>query len=259
MRNNLLIALTIALSFGCASTGSVDPKPSNETLLLQTNNYKKLIPLYKERFANSKSAADRLNLAEAYLKSGDPDSALFTLAPLVETANKNAPVFIIKAHSHHELGQLKEALSSAEIANSIEANNPEVENLLGMLYVASGDNIKAREYFNLSREHLYDVAKIKNNLAALDIIEGRYKEAAQLLLPLYANGNSDPKIKANLLLAMAKLQDYQYLQAQLSSKYSQREIKEMYLALKNSKPVASTPLLIGNGSNQEDIPQHENK
>lgn len=259
MRNNLLIALTVALSFGCVSTDNVDHKPSNEQLLLQTNNYQKLIPLYKERFAKSKNAADRLNLAEAYLKSGDPDSALFTLTPLTKQANKNAHVFIVKAHSHHELGELQQALNSAETANTLEANNPEVENLLAMLYVANGDYTKARTYFNLSREHLYDVAKIKNNLAALDIIEGRYKEAAQLLLPLYAKGNSDPQIKANLLLAMAKLEDYQYVQSQLASKYSQREIEDMYLALKNSKPITSYPKLIGNENNQKDIPQHENK
>lgn len=255
MRNKIIISMLLILLFGCASQPAFNDFQSKEKLLLQTGNYKKLVPLYKNKLAEHDAHAIRLKLAEAYLKSGDPESALFTVAPLIRSKNKNVQAFIIQAHSQHELGDLERALRSAKIANNMEKNNPEVENLLGVIYAANSDYIKARRYFNLSRDHLYDDIKVKNNLAVLDIIEGQYKKAVQRLLPIYLNANADPQVKANLLLAMAKLGNYDYVQTLLAGKYSEREIADRYDALKNIAPLSvnNTRLLSDKNAQVEDI------
>lgn len=255
MHNKILISFILMLLCGCSAKPAFDDFQSKEKLLLQTGNYAKLVPLYKKRLAAGNAEAVRLKLAEAYLKSGDPESALFTIAPLIGSKNKNEQAFIIQAHSQHELGEFEQARRSAEIANNIEKNNPEVENLLGVIYATSNDYVKARRYFNLSREHLYDDIKVKNNLAVLDIIEGQYKQAAQRLLPIYLSANADPQVKANLLLAMAKLGNYGYVQSLLSSKHSEREINDMYQALKNIEQVSvnNTRLLSDKSAPLEDV------
>lgn len=233
-----MLGLIIGL-VGCSSTESLQEFHTKETMLLRANNYQQLIPLYKQRLMDEGEDEVRLKLANAYLKSGDPESALFTVIPLVTESDANIEAFIVQAHSEYELGELDKALRTAELANNIEKNNPEVENLLGVIYAAKHDYVKAREYFTLARTHLYDDIKVKNNLAVLDIIDGDYKKAVQRLLPIYLNDQADEQVKANLLLAMAKLGNYGYVQSLLANKYSDREIANKYMALKEIDTIST--------------------
>ena len=245
MRNNILISFILMLLCGCAAKPAFDNFQSKEKLLLQTGNYKKLVPLYKNRLAENGADAIRLKLAEAYLKSGDPESAIFISSPLLAAKKTdNMPLYLLQAYSYYELDEIDKALRSAEIAKLIEKNNPRIENLLGMIYAASENYAKARFYFNQARGHLYDDIKIKNNLAVLDMIEGKYQNAIQLLLPIYSSDNADPQVKANLLLAMAKTDAYENVQSILANEYSPKEISEMYQALKNIVPLTTNNELL---------------
>ncbi|CED57496.1 putative secretion system protein [Aliivibrio wodanis] len=238
MYKRIIYLLSLSLLIGCSSKEGLQEFHNKETMLMKANNYQQLIPLYKNKLIEKEDDEIRLKLAKAYLKSGDPESSLFTVVPLVTKKNAKVDAFIIQANSEYELGELDQAMRTAKIAENMNLNNPDIENLLGVIYSAQHDYIKAREYFTLARTHLYDDIKIKNNLAVLDIIDGDYKKAVQRLLPIYLNNQSDDQVEANLLLAMAKLGNYNYVQSLLADKYSEREIIEKYIALKGISTIS---------------------
>ncbi|NQZ92100.1 MAG: tetratricopeptide repeat protein [Moritella sp.] len=238
-KNYLLLALL--LLSGCQNT-QLQLFENKERILAKTNNYQQLVPLYKQQLISKENDEIRLKLADSYLKSGDPESALFTLQPLTDTVKSNAQgheyvqVLVLQAYAQYQLGVLDAALNSALAANNIQANDPEIENLLGIIYVSQHDYIEARHFFNLARRHFYDDIKIKNNLAVLDIIEGKYEQSIKRLLLLQKNGIADKQVTANLLLAMAKLNNFSYVKSVLTPKYSDAEILDMYQVLRDLKP-----------------------
>lgn len=252
----LLVVLSIIASLaGCvAPQSSLQGFDSKEMLLLETKNYAKLILLYKEALGSKEDTAIRLKLADAYLKSGDAESALFIVTPLVEGDTPPLEGLLILAHSEYELGHLERALVTANQANELQGANAEVENLLGVIHAAKHDYVASRGYFNLARLHLYDDVKVKNNLAVLDIIEGKYRDAVQKLLPVYLNDQGDKQVEANLLLAMAKLDNYGYVHSILADRYTDREIADKFQALKGIKTVTTQETEFWSSANS--IPVH---
>lgn len=213
-------------------------------MLIKTHNYDQLILLYKEQLKVKENKATRVKLADAYLNSGDAESALFIISPIALSIDADVDVLLIQAHSEYELGSFDSALATAERANTISKNNADIENLLGVIYAEREEYFKARKYFNLARTHLYDDLKIKNNLAVLDIIEGQYKQAVQKLLPIHLNKNADNQLKANLTLAMAKLGNFEYVKSILGSKYDDIEVFEHLSELKSIERIKYSDVIL---------------
>ncbi|GIC78874.1 lipopolysaccharide assembly protein LapB [Moritella sp. F3] len=240
MYKNYLLLVFLLLS-GCQSN-QLQSFESQEIILVKINDYKQLIPLYKQQLSREDNNEIRLKLADTYLKSGDPESTLFTLQPLTAPVKPTAQgrehvqALMLQAYAQYELGTLDTALNSALAANEIQVNEPENENLLGMIYVSQHSYIQARHFFNLARSHFYDDITIQNNLAVLDIIEGKYEQSIQRLLLLQKSSVADPQVTANLLLAMAKLNNFSYVRSVLTPKYSDAEILDMYQILRDLKP-----------------------
>jgi len=231
----------VLLLSGC-QTNQLQSFESKELILVKVSDYQQLVPLYKQQLSREDNNEIRIKLADTYLKSGDPESALFTLQPLTNTVKSTAhgkeyvQSLLLQAYAQYELGALNTALSSALAANEIQVNDPEIENLLGMIYVSQHHYIQARQFFNLARSHFYDDITIQNNLAVLDIIEGKYEQSIQRLLLLQKSGVADPQVTANLLLAMAKSNNFNYVKSVLTPKYSDAEILEMYQILRDLTP-----------------------
>lgn len=240
MYKNYLLLVLLLLS-GCQSN-QLQSFERQEIILVKINDYKQLIPLYKQQLSRENNNEIRLKLADTYLKSGDPESTLFTLNPLASPVKTTAQdkeyiqALMLQAYAQYELGTLDSALNSALTVNEIQVNDPENENLLGMIYVSQHNYIQARHFFNLARSHFYDDITIQNNLAVLDIIEGKYEQSIQRLLLLQKSGIADSQVTANLLLAMAKLNNFSYVRSALTPKYSDAEILDMYQILRDLKP-----------------------
>lgn len=49
-------------------------------------------------------------------------------------------------------------------------------------------------------------------MAILNIIEGKYDQAVKLLLPIYMSNKNDALVQANLMLAMAKAGDLEFME-----------------------------------------------
>ncbi|MEZ8103528.1 hypothetical protein L4C39_09090 [Vibrio clamense] len=244
MYRSIILSVLLVTLVGCSSTKSLDNHKTKESMLIKTNNYDQLVLLYKEQLKIKENKATRVKLADAYLNSGDAESALFIISPIALATDADVDVLLIQAHSEYELGSYDRALTTAERAHSISRNNADIENLLGVIYAGREDYVKAREYFNLARTHLYDDIKIKNNLAVLDIIEGQYKQAVQKLLPIYLNEDADDQLKANLTLAMAKLGNFEYVKSILGSKYDDVEVFEHFSALKGIERIKDSDVIL---------------
>lgn len=219
----------------CASAPSQTSNLEEETLLVRSGNTEKLVEFYKLKLAENESRETRLKLARAYLDSGDAESALFFVSPLNLGEGATSESFFVEANSLFQLSQFERAKSKALDAYKIKNNDAEIENLLGMIHASMSDFSESRRYFNLARTHLYDDIKIKNNLAVLSIIEGKYQNAVQLLLPIYLKGKADKQIEANLTLAMAKIGNISYIRDMVSNELTDEQVFERYQALRDSQ------------------------
>lgn len=243
-----LISISALLLAGCAtgskSDSSADFNASkwDETFLEQSQNYPRLIELYKTQLKQKESSDTRLKLAQVYVDTGDNESALFTLTPLITSTHANAKTFYLQGVAQYKLGMLPQALHSLEIAVKKSSDDARVINMLGVAQAELGQLSDARGSFNKARELMYDDVAIKNNLALLDMIEGDFKQAAARLMPIYVNtpSKADAKVKANLAIIVSKLGSFETLKSLYAGKYSEAQLFDIFHGLRASEPATRT-------------------
>ncbi len=243
--------LLVIFLVGCASTNSDDRSLNKEALLIQAQNYNELVGYYKSQLSVRDTEEVRIKLARSYLKIKDADSALFILKPLMAQKKISAEALLLNANSLYELGEFELGLRDIEKAKEIDPKNAEIQNMAGLLYSANGDYNRARMMFNHARSNFYDDITVKNNLAVLDIIEGHYLDAVQRLMPIYTNDKADAQVQANLMLALAKLGNFDYVKTMLGPEVTEEEAFNHFAALRNSEPTSQV--------NPELLKQNEEK
>ncbi|MFM2480189.1 tetratricopeptide repeat protein [Celerinatantimonas sp. YJH-8] len=195
------------------STDTVgDTTPLNarekEQLMIKAENYPGLIELYKKKIEQRDSSSVRLKLAQTYYRSGDTDSAMFQIQYMKQHEKPNAEVFYLEAQCLHEKNKDTEALKAISSAIMLHSDQAKYYNLQGIVSASLDDFISARRAFNKARSLMYTDTVVLNNLAMIDIYQQRYQDAIDKLMPLYRNGQADSKIRANLLVALAKSHQY---------------------------------------------------
>ncbi|TKF99808.1 hypothetical protein [Vibrio sp. F13] len=236
------IVIVIILSyfvFGCANS-SLDSKlsESKESILIETNNYPKLIAYYKGQLKIKESDSTRIKLAEAYANNGDYESSLFVITRVREKES-NVKAIVVECNALFEIGNIRKAELCLLRANELDKNNPEIENQLGITYAYLGYIKKSKYYFERSREHFVDDVKIKNNLAMVSMLEGDFEHAASLLLPIYIKGESNEKIETNLVFSLVKINQIDSAKKILASRYSEKESFQIINDIKSSQSVNS--------------------
>lgn len=231
---SLIILLLLA---GCVDSSTKSnsafqgDRDSTESLLLKTKNYPRLIEMYKEDLKEKDTKEIRVKLAKTYLAMEDAESALFYLSTILLDRERDAEIFYLQAQIQYDFQQYEKAMKSVQTALSIDSDYPDAHNLMGILYADSDKFELARISFNQARLGLADDVKVKNNIAVLDIIEKDYRAAISRLLPLYLNGQADDQVKANLLIAMSKMGNYDYVKSMLSKDYEDEEIIQLFHSL----------------------------
>ncbi|PWI35232.1 hypothetical protein DI392_02905 [Vibrio albus] len=211
---------------------------SKEQILLNTANREQLITFYKQQLKENYSTETRIKLIEAYLESGDTESASFHLTEIESDEEHAAKIVFLKARVAYLSGNYLEAYQYAQTALSLSASYPEAENLMGLIQAERGELVSAREHFLSARRHYYDDAIIKNNLAVIDLIEENYRSAVQRLQPLYLKTGGDTQITSNLLIAYAKLGEYKAVREILKEQdYSEEDIQRIFLILRGMSKV----------------------
>lgn len=208
---------------------------SREKMLRSSGNQKALIDLYKTELKKSNQEVHRLKLVEAYIESADYESAAFHLEEIELNGDNVAEIAFLKAKVFLALGDIESAYLRAQTALSMRDSYSAAENLMGLIMAEKRDFPKAREYFLLAKKHFHDDIIIANNLAVIDLLEGNYQVAANRLQPLYSDGRADSTIKANLVLANAKLGRYQAVEAILKEQgYKQEQVQNIFVTLRKA-------------------------
>nr|WP_086940289.1 hypothetical protein [Thaumasiovibrio occultus] len=205
-RCSWLVAV-LALS-GCAQQASLPPEieeARTEAIVASTNDPAGAVAFYKQRLASEDSADNRYKLVESYLAMQDADSALFYLQPLVEKEQLSAQGFFLYGKALALHGQYLDARFAVTEALIRNPDFAQAHNFLGVLDAGEGRFLDARDSFNRARALLLDDITVKNNLAVLDIYQQDYQAAYNRLKPLWIQGNEDEQVRANLLVATAKL------------------------------------------------------
>ncbi|QFI40291.1 hypothetical protein FR932_13275 [Moritella marina ATCC 15381] len=213
----------LLLISGCAANN--DESMSNSLdFYEQTHNYHKMIDLYKAELKKSDSTSIRTKLANTYLLIDDYESSLFTLVPLLEKNDVSSEILSIKAKALYKINDFYNAQLTCETILANESINAEIENMMGLIHAENNRYEESRLYFNRARTHFHDDTIIQNNLAVLDLFERKPQAAISRLTPLYRQDKNDIKIKSNLLIAFAQIDDVSAVRSILMSQYSQSEI-----------------------------------
>lgn len=240
----VLFSLCLA---GCAASPSDLTKEadqvsveSKEQLLRSTGNRDQLITFYKQQLKTSESTEMRIKLIEAYLESGDIESANFHLGEVESDEKHTAKIVFLRARVAYLSGEYKPAYQYAQTALSLSTSYPEAENLMGLIQAERGELGSAREHFLNARRHYYDDTVIKNNLAVIDLIEEDYQSAVSRLQPLYLKEEADERVVANLVIAYAKLGNYNAVKQMLKKlNYKDEQIQHAFLSLRTMSHVSA--------------------
>lgn len=223
-RNICCACVAILILAGCATQANhviqvnhqsriVNAKPltavEKEQLMQKAKNYIGLIKFYKSQLRDKKSNAVRFKLAHTYFLSGDCNSALFQLGYLRKHSRPESRIYYLSAQCLYQQDKLVPALRQVKLAIGRDPKMAQAYNLLGIINAYMGDFISAQRAFNQARTLMYSDAKVLNNLALIDIYQHHYQSAIDKLMPLYRNGLASSKIRANLLFALAKNQQFE--------------------------------------------------
>ncbi|MDK9783508.1 secretion protein [Vibrio sp. B172a] len=235
-----IIVLLVLLLTGCSSSNQTALnsiiQQNKEQMFVETNNQEKLIEFYKQELRENESEESRIKLAKSYLLSNDPESAIFVINQLENhQINKNDEALLILSKSYFQTGQLEQSGQYIEKALLLNQNNGEAHNIAGILAVAEQRFGVAEKHFIEARKRFYQDDVIKNNLAALYLLEGRYRDSYNLLLAVYQANPEDSKAKANLTVALIKIGDLHQAKALLQQDYDAEQVDEIVTSITNQK------------------------
>jgi len=181
----------------------------NESLLIKVRNYSGLIKLKREELKKNNNPKVRYELANYYYLSQDFRSSLYYLKPLL-TSGASADIYLLQAKNMSGLGEYKKSLQFVDIALSKDRSNAQGLNLKGVIQAQMGELNKALNSFSQARSGYEKEEDVVNNMAMVYIIQKKYTEAVQLLLPIYLRGYNNRQLDHNLIFALAKSGDLRY-------------------------------------------------
>lgn len=257
-QRSLICCLWILLT-ACAQTKPSHNQKASERILVASQNPAALIAHYKKQLTQNSTPCTRFLLAQAYFNKADYETALFhlnvvnklLLSPQFPLTTEQAnctndlhdfatKVTLQRAKSYYQLDQSEQALAIVKRMLTRPSVPGEALNLHGVLLSDKGEYKGARAAFNQARAQLYNDKIVNNNLAILDIADKNYQRAIAKLLPLFNSFPKDKRIKANLVLAMAKSQQFKPFKALLINEYNYEEVLDLYLYLKDENQLISS-------------------
>lgn len=213
---SLLLTAAVVLS-ACSNSAKQPQTPQDilakEQLYQASNNNRALIAIYRRSLQAQEDPLVRYKLAASYYRVGDSRSSALYLKPLLNQqlpSSLQQDVGLLNIQNTLQMKKYPLAVSQAKTFIAQYKNNSEAYNLLGIAYAKMGNFPAARENIEKARTYFINDTKALNNLATVAILEGKYKEAVDLLLPQYLNGVREGRMLHNLVFALVKSGDKQY-------------------------------------------------
>ncbi|WP_108650802.1 tetratricopeptide repeat protein [Dongshaea marina] len=224
-----------------SGSGAKQPQASDlaqqEQILVKSKNYPGLIAFYGQQLKSQDTSLTRIKLAKAYMAIDDPDSAMFYLKPLL--ADSKSPLYpeVLLRQGEALLAkrEYRAAITELKKAAQYKEQAPEAYNLLGLAEAGRKHYKTARSMFEQARLRHYNDFKVINNLAFLDIAEGKYQAAINKLQPLFNSGMTNQTVIANLVIALIKVGRDDDAKAVLGKNYSSLQFDAMKRALGSTK------------------------
>ncbi|MDO7253120.1 tetratricopeptide repeat protein [Helicobacter cappadocius] len=203
---NLFIVIVIGIIFLSCSSKKPDffgDEVYQERILLVAKNYKDLIRIYREKLEKKDTPQNRLKLAQYYYEAQDYSSVFYYLQPLIQS--KNSPeALLLYSKALETTRKYKEALQMLEELTVLDKNIAQAYNLKGIVYASLKKFGPAKQNFLRAKELFLNDSIVNTNLGMLAILEQKYTEAINYLMPLYKRGYKDTKILNNLIFALVK-------------------------------------------------------
>jgi Tfp pilus assembly protein PilF len=139
----------------------------------------------------------RLNLANAYLRSGEPVKAVNECVDLLRLDPALAEGHAALSDGYARMGLLEKAGEELERARTLNPRHTGILNNLGLLYIRTGREAEAEEIFRRILSLDGENREAMNNLAACLSRRGRDREAREMWERVLAIDPGNPVAKAN--------------------------------------------------------------
>ncbi|PML01548.1 hypothetical protein BCT86_04515 [Vibrio breoganii] len=204
---HLIILLSLIL-VGCSNTQQITDEQTVQQFTV-SKNYAGLVDFYKQKVVDDRNDWQaQQDLADAYLKNGDLESADFYIQRVLDLSKKpTASAYFIKGQVLARNLDFTHSLVQYSKAIDMGLDSGDVYMQQGISFAQTKQYLKAVDSFNQARLRGYDDVVIKNNIAMVRIYEGDYQAAVDILLPLYEQDSSNELVNSNLKLSAMKLEE----------------------------------------------------
>jgi|GEM_PF-2240381 len=229
----LFSLLLVALLAGCSSA----PKStiSHEQRMEITENYQGLQQNYRERLQHNPSDHQAsVKLAQVYFRAGDVEAASYYIDQIPDEAcSVQAGCWLTRANIAYFNEDYDNAKYFIDYSLAVGQDTFQVKNLYGIILAMEGDYELSKQYFFEARLGFNDEDTIRNNLAMTEMMEGKYAQAAERLLPLYKKRSADPTIKANLIVSLMRSNQERVVRQMLLQEMDEDEALLTFAQLKD--------------------------
>ncbi|GAM61488.1 flp pilus assembly protein tadD [Vibrio ishigakensis] len=200
-----IILLSLFLS-GCATTGQEEQQTIEQ--LTVSKNYAGLVEVYKSKVIENDQDWDaQQKLAEAYLKSGDVESANFYVQRVIDLSDQpSGSAYFLKGKILAKNFDFEGALQHYSQALALGLIDAELYMQRGIALAQTKKYETALDSFNLARLRGFNETAVKNNIAMVYIYQGDFQSAVDILLPVYEQDTTNSKVSSNLKLSLMKLE-----------------------------------------------------
>ncbi|MHC0045264.1 tetratricopeptide repeat protein [Vibrio campbellii] len=221
-----IVLLTLGILAGCQSTSSQQSQAQDDvTNMEKVKNYDGLISHYKSMLEQgSQDPQVKEKLAWAYFHKGDIESANFYVQHLQKEGVETPSLYQLAGQVFDAKNDTTSAISA--YLSSIKSGNSsgQVHVLLAVSYTKAGQYDAAYQELNNARLRGYDDVVIKNNIAMIHMANGEYEQAIAMLTPVLKDNPANKVVKANLAIALIKMQQVDAARKLLKGDFSDQEI-----------------------------------
>ncbi|MGB9096039.1 tetratricopeptide repeat protein [Erwinia sp.] len=204
------LLLCAAMLTGCKTPPAMNTSEAKyqEDILLNVKNYGGLITLYRSWLKQKEDPQTRLKLAHYYSLSGDAESSLYYLQPLLQSPT--LPLYSLQARDLIALGHYSQAIQVADRMIQMAPREADAWNLRGIAQAMNNQLGEGQRSLEKARSLFIADEVALNNLAMLAMLQQRYQEAIDLLLPQYLQGHKQEPLLHNLILCLVKVGETRY-------------------------------------------------
>lgn len=148
-----------------------------------------------------RDTAPLIRLADVYWQMKDPAKSAEALEKARAIDENDVTVLRNLGRAYLGMNELEKAKDAYTAAMAIDPNDSRIVNGLGIAYDLAGDHETAQSHFHSALNMAPNDLDILNNLAFSLIATRNYNDAIKLIEPVYAAGQSTPRLRQNLALA----------------------------------------------------------